>query len=302
MQVCHAKFKPHTPEEQVFLDEMIARCTELVAKHKLRVNHLRFGRQVKAYGAHPASYHTYTYSSDKNKVEFWINAHHASMDEAGVRDLEHALVSGNFRFLTVDEQRSYLDTADASIVAYNLKNGRQLKSDKNNRNWFARRDYADAVLGFDYTNDGVERGDKINVNPIAKTLDIADDSAHNTNMQEHNVVAEAKLNLKENVMFETQEVTQEVTQVEAPNTVKLYTMLDLGDIRSKKVKYGKSKEAKLWAHVLVNLPFVAQTRDAFEGLIQDSIEASETTRKDVATMKRNTFAKLVSDKLVTLDS
>jgi len=304
MQVCHAKFKPHTPEEQLFLTEMIARCKDLVAKHKLRVNHLRFGRQVKAYGSTGvAEYHTYTYRGDPNKVEFWINAHYTAMTEAGVRKLEHALVKGNFRFLPKDEQAAYVNTADASIVAYNLKNGRNLEASKRNRQYFAAEDYADTILGFYYSD--VNLGDKIIVNPLDKT----EAEVHTTEMQEHSVAAETKLNLKETKMFETQDVetqvdeTQEVqVQVQVPEIAKAdvqYTMTTLSDILEQKVKYGKSREAKLWTHMQLNLPFTG-TRADFEALILESIEASETTRTDVSSMKRNTFSKLRRDNLITL--
>jgi hypothetical protein len=150
LTVCHAKFKPHDAIEQNFLDTMIVRITELVEKHNLPHTHLRFGRQVKAYGSTGVSdYNTYTYHS--GKIEFWVNAHNTTMDAEGIRYLEWALVKGTFYKLDKVEQKNYMD--DADITAYCIKHNVQYKLNKNLRMYFGARAYADSILGFNYRLD-----------------------------------------------------------------------------------------------------------------------------------------------------
>jgi len=149
MKVCTAKFKVRDAKEINFVDQMTKRVIALVEKHGLRVNHIRFGRQVKSWGSSSvADYHTYTYRNDADKVEFWINGHNSDMTEESMRYLEWALVKGNFRFLAKEKQMEYYD--DQDLTAYELKHGTKLVKNKDTKKYFATCHYADSILGFNY--------------------------------------------------------------------------------------------------------------------------------------------------------
>lgn len=142
------KCKARDATEANFIRDVTARVIELVAKHNLPINHIRFGRQVKSWGSTGvASFHVYHYS-DPTKKEFWVNIHKLTLNEETTRWLEWSMIMGCFRFKPKSEQLAYFD--DADITAYNLKNARALPINANNRRWMAARAYADSILGFDY--------------------------------------------------------------------------------------------------------------------------------------------------------
>ena len=60
----------------------------------------------------------------------------------------------------------------------------------------------------------------------------------------------------------------------------------------------KTHKGQMWSHVLLCLPFTG-TREGFEAMFEDAIEASESTRTDISKLKQRIFSKGLRDQVIT---
>jgi hypothetical protein len=119
MQVCTTKFKVRNNAEALFVADMTERVKEVAKQYNLPITHIRFGRQVKSWGSSSvARFHVYTYRSDKDKVELWVNGHNADLSEDGRKYLEWCAVYGCMNSMKLNKA---VNITDEDLTAFALK-------------------------------------------------------------------------------------------------------------------------------------------------------------------------------------
>lgn len=144
MNVCTAKFKVRNPVEALFVTDMVERVKEVTAQYNLPIESVRFGRQVKSWGARCANaYHVYGYKNGKS--ELWINGHIADMSLEGRKRLEWAAIYGCLSWDRLNKNIN-VDAADVTAFAlkYRYKDCAQLKD------YLRKRLAVDEMVGVNY--------------------------------------------------------------------------------------------------------------------------------------------------------
>lgn len=141
------KCKVKNETEALFQAKVNEAAIKAIEEHNLPITHIRWGRQVKAWGASASDYHVYEYKNS-DKKEFWINMN--NMDGWTVDRMVWALMRGCFRFIKTEaeiEKRA----SNVDLTYYRLMHpNRGFDNDtkfKKLRQYIAAKVFADEVTG-----------------------------------------------------------------------------------------------------------------------------------------------------------